>query len=110
MRVQFVQRENGPERLACEAEVVFGEGPLEGLKLVGFSIWKSPEGEHFVTFPSRAFGVASERRFFDYVREVNPDAGRGAAKRFKEWVLAEYQKHLLAVEVARGVQQTRVGE
>ena len=24
MRVKFVTRENGPERLVCEAEVVFG--------------------------------------------------------------------------------------
>ena len=25
MRVQFVQKENGPERLVCEAEIVFDE-------------------------------------------------------------------------------------
>ena len=29
MSVHFVQRENGPERLLCEAEIVFDEeGPL----------------------------------------------------------------------------------
>jgi hypothetical protein len=60
----FVQREGGPERLVSEAELVFPAraGILAGLKLVGFSLWKSPEGEIYVTFPSRAFGAGSERR------------------------------------------------
>ena len=44
MRVQFVARE-GPERLVTEAEVHFEEGPLAGAKLVGFCLWKSPDGE-----------------------------------------------------------------
>ena len=63
MQVQFVERENRPERLVCEAEIHFAEGPLAGTRLVGFSLWRSPEAEIFVTFPSRALGVASERRF-----------------------------------------------
>ena len=42
MRVQFVERENGPERLVCEAEVFFDDGPLAGMKLVGFSLWRAP--------------------------------------------------------------------
>jgi len=45
-----------------QAELVFGSGLLAGMKLVGFSLWKSPEGELYVTFPSRAFGTASEQR------------------------------------------------
>ena len=40
----FVSREGGPERLVSEAEVVFPStaGILAGLKLVGFSLWRSP--------------------------------------------------------------------
>ena len=57
MQVQFVARENGPERLVTEAEILFEDGPLAGTKLVGFSLWRSPEGEVYVTFPSRAFGA-----------------------------------------------------
>ncbi|HXB57209.1 MAG TPA: hypothetical protein VN461_20765 [Vicinamibacteria bacterium] len=62
----FVQREGGPERLVSEAELVFPAtaGILAGLKLVGFSLWKSPEGEIYVTFPSRAFGAGSDRRLW----------------------------------------------
>lgn len=33
MQVQFVARENGPERLVVHAEVFFEEGPLAGTKL-----------------------------------------------------------------------------
>ena len=95
MRVQFVDKENGPERLVCEAEVLFDEaGPLAGMKLVGFSLWKSPEGEVYVTFPSRAFGVGGERRFFDYLRSIERPAADG--KRVKAWILDEYRQNTRA--------------
>ena len=64
MQVHFTDRENGPERLVCEAEIHFEEGPLAGTRLVGFCLWRSPEGEVYVTFPSRAFGAGSERRLW----------------------------------------------
>ena len=51
--MQFIARENGPERLVTEAEVIFYDGPVAGTKLVGFSLWKGPDGEIYVTFPSR---------------------------------------------------------
>jgi hypothetical protein len=91
MRVQFVERESGPERLVCEAELIFDEAeePLTGMKLVGFSLWRSPEGEVFVTFPSRAFGAGGERRYFDYLRSVEGGAAEG--KRVKAWILEEFQ-------------------
>lgn len=41
MQVQSVARENGPERLVTETEVLFDDGPLARSKLVGFSLWKS---------------------------------------------------------------------
>jgi len=95
MRVQFVERENGPERLVCEAEIVFDEdGPLAGMKLVGFSLWRGPDGDLYVTFPSRAFGAGGERRYFDYLRSTE---GTGAeAKRVKGWILEAYRASTLA--------------
>ena len=91
MRVVFVERENAPERLVCEAEVVFEveAGPLMGMKLVGFSLWRSPDGEVYVTFPSRAFGTGSERRFFDYLRSVEGTAVD--VKRVKAWILEQFR-------------------
>ena len=97
MKVEFVNRENGPERLVCEAEVHFEEPGLQGLKLTGFSIWRSPEGELFVTFPSRAFGAGQERRYFDYIRPADPTGGAAAAKALKEAIVAAYH----AAEVER---------
>ena len=91
MRVNFVVRESAPERLVCEAEVLFDaeSGPLAGMKLVGFSLWRSPEGEVYVTFPSRAFGSGNERRFFDFLRSAE---GNGMdAKRVKAWILDEFR-------------------
>jgi hypothetical protein len=86
----FVPREDGPERLVCEVELVFpSTGILAGLKLVGFSLWRSPEGEIYVTFPSRAFGAGNERRFFDYLRSVEGNAA--AAKALKEAIIAAYE-------------------
>jgi hypothetical protein len=90
MQVQFVTRENGPERLVTEAEVHFDDGPLAGTKLVGFCLWRSPEGEIYVTFPSRAFGAGSERKYFDYLRAV--DASGETVKRVKAWILEEFRK------------------
>lgn len=105
MRVVFVERKDGPERLVCEAEIHFddpkddktpgvrADNPLAGMKLIGFCLWRSPEGEIYVTFPSRAFGAGESRRFFDYLRSVegsNPEPG----KRVKGWIRAEYDKRL----------------
>jgi hypothetical protein len=94
MRVQFVARENGPERLVTEAEVHFEEGPLAGMRLVGFCLWRSPEGEVYVTFPSRAFGAGTDRRFFDYLRSV--DGTPDVVKRVKAWIVDEYRKETAA--------------
>jgi hypothetical protein len=95
MRVEFELRDKGPERLVCNAEIHFGPecGPLSGMKLVGFSLWRSPEEEVYVTFPSRVSGSGSERRYFDYLRTVE---GAGEARRVKDWILAEYRASRLA--------------
>ena len=60
------------------------------MKLVGFSLWRSPEGEVYVTFPSRASGAGAERRYFDYLRSTTGEAE--ATKRVKGWILDEYRK------------------
>jgi hypothetical protein len=94
MRVQFVARENGPERLVCEAEILFGDGALAGMKLVGFSLWKGPDGEVYVTFPSRAFGAGNDRKYFDYLRSV--DGTLETVKRIKALIVEEYRNSALA--------------
>ena len=46
---------NPPGKLA-DAELHFSDGPLEGLKLIGFSIWerRGGGGGRNVTFPARS--------------------------------------------------------
>jgi hypothetical protein len=89
MRVQFVEKVNGPERLVCDAEVLFDEDPLLGMKLVGFSLWRSTDGDVYVTFPSRAFGAGTERKYFDYLRSA--EGLSAEVKRVKDWILGEYR-------------------
>lgn len=89
MRVEFVVKENAPERQMCEAEIVFEEGGLAGMKLVGFRLWRSPEGEIYVTFPSRAFGTGTDRKFFDFLRSVEGNATD--SKRVKAWILNQWK-------------------
>jgi len=70
----FTSRDNGPERLVCEAEIVLEYDPLAGAKLVGFGLWKGADGEVYVTFPSlpsRAFNAGGERHSFDYLRTAH---------------------------------------
>ena len=89
IKIEFVHRDNGPERLLCEAEIHFLDGELEGLKFVGFSLWKAPAGDVYVTFPSRAFGVGGERRYFDYIRSIDGDHNQ--TKKLKVLILEAYK-------------------
>ena len=53
-----------PGKLA-EAELYFTEGVLDGLKLVGFTVWERRSGGgRNVTFPARSYSVNGERRSF----------------------------------------------
>lgn len=81
-----------PGKLA-DAEIHFNGGELDGLKLVGFAVWSSREGQgEDVTFPSRPVVVHGERRSFSLLRWV---AKREAQQRLQAAVLEAY----------RGVQQ-----
>ncbi len=62
---------NPPGKLA-DAELHFTDGPLEGLKLIGFAIWerRGGGGGRNVTFPARQYSVAGERRSFALLRPI----------------------------------------
>ena len=62
---------NPPGKLA-EAELHFTDGPLEGLKLIGFTIWepRSANGTRNVTFPARNYAINGERRNFALLRPI----------------------------------------
>jgi hypothetical protein len=79
-----------PGKLA-EAELYFTEGVLEGLKLVGFTVWeRRGGGGRNVTFPARSYSVNGERRSFALLRPAAGDAT--AQDRVREMILEAYSE------------------
>ena len=83
-------RGNPPGKLA-DAELHFTEGPLEGLKLIGFSIWERRGGNgRNVTFPARQYSVNGERRSFALLR---PIVDATAQNKIRELILEAFQEY-----------------
>jgi hypothetical protein len=92
MTVKIVPNEKGnpPGKLA-DAELHFTEGALEGLKLIGFSVWERKSGNgRNVTFPARQYSVNGERRSFALLRPVGDTT---AQDRIRDLVLQAYAEH-----------------
>ena len=88
---------NPPGKLA-DAELHFTDGALDGLKLIGFSVWERRTGNgRDVTFPARQYAVNGERRSFALLR---PIADTSAQNRVRDLVLQAYAEY----------EQQRVGE
>ena len=98
MTVKIVPNDKGnpPGKLA-DAELHFTEGPLEGLKLIGFAVWERKTGNgRNVTFPARQYSVNGERRSFALLR---PIADATAQDRIRDLVLQAYAEHAAATAV-----------
>ena len=78
---------NPPGKLA-DVELLFNDGVLAGLKLIGFAIWerRGAKGRN-VTFPARQYSVNGERRSFALLRPVVDTA---AQNNIRELVLEAY--------------------
>ena len=93
MRFQFHTRTRGPENHVADYEIVFEEGALCGLKLVGGSLWRPrrPEAQTerlFVTLPAPRI----RGRFFDLLRSASRD--RRIVPDFKARGVAEYEAQM----------------
>jgi hypothetical protein len=89
MTIKIVPNDKGnpPGKLA-DAELHFGSGPLDGLKLLGFAIWeRKTGGGRNVTFPARQFSVNGERRSYALLR---PIADATSQSRIRELILQAY--------------------
>lgn len=82
-------RGNPPGKLA-DAELHFEDGPLAGLKLVGFAVWERRTGGRNVTFPARQYSVNGERRSFALLR---PLVDATAQDKLRDLILDAYAKH-----------------
>jgi hypothetical protein len=88
---------NPPRKLA-DAELHFGDGPLAGLKLIGFSIWERRGGNgRNVTFPARQYSVNGERRSFAILRPVVDTTAQDAVR---ERILNAYVEYEEAAATA----------
>ncbi len=99
MTIKIVPNDKGnpPGKLA-DAELHFTQGPLAGLKLIGFGVWerKSANGRN-VTFPARQYSVNGERRSFSLLR---PIADATAQESIRDLILQAYADHEAASAVA----------
>lgn len=72
MLVKITPNDKGsPVGKLADAELHFTEGPLAGLKLLGFAVWERRNGSgRNVTFPARQYSVNGERRSFALLRPM----------------------------------------
>jgi hypothetical protein len=89
IRITPNDKASPPGKLA-DAELHFADGPLEGLKLIGFSVWERRDGNgRNVTFPARQYSVNGERRTFALLR---PIVDATAQTRLRGLILDAYQE------------------
>src|SRR5262245_58743184 len=92
MTIKITLNDKGtpPGKLA-DAELHFSDGPLRGLKLIGFSIWERRGGiGRNVTFPARSYTTNGERRTFALLR---PIVDTTAQLQLREAILEAFQAY-----------------
>jgi hypothetical protein len=91
IKIVLNEKGNPPGKLA-DAELHFTTGALEGLKLIGFSVWERRNGPgRNVTFPARSFSANGERRSFALLR---PMADSTAQNQLRDLILQAYTEHV----------------
>lgn len=91
VRITPNDKGNPPGKLA-DAELHFTDGPLEGLKLIGFAVWerRGTSGGRNVTFPARQYSVNGERRSYALLR---PIVDSTAQSKVRDLILEAYQEY-----------------
>jgi len=88
MTVRIIPNDGTPAGKLADAELHFEDGPLAGLKLIGFAVWeRKGGGGRNVTFPARQYSVNGERRSFALLRPADDTGGHD---RVRDLVLAAY--------------------
>lgn len=95
-----IHESNQPAGKLADAELQFTDGPLSGLKLVGFAIWAGRLGrDRHVTFPARTYAVNGERRSFSLLRPV---ADGAAQDQLRDRILSAYEDFHVAQKAVQG--------
>jgi len=95
MIVKILPNDRGdpPQKLA-DAELLFEDGELRGLRLVGFSVWQRREKARTVTFPSRTYFVHGERRVYALLRPMGDDDAIELVRRLILESYAEFEQRM----------------
>jgi hypothetical protein len=91
MVVKITPNDKGtPAGKLADAELHFEEGVLQGLKLLGFSVWERRSGGgRNVTFPARQYVVNGDRRSFALLR---PASDANSQDRLRDLILQAYSE------------------
>jgi hypothetical protein len=98
MRVKITPTETGTPGKLAVAELSFDDGPLAGLKLIGFAVWeRRGGGGRNVTYPARQYNVNGERRSFALLR---PHTDPAATEPLRALILEAYAAYELSTAAA----------
>ena len=91
VRITPNDKGNPPGKLA-DAELHFTDGPLAGLRLIGFAVWerRGGSGGRNVTFPARNYSVNGERRSYALLRPILDTTAQNG---IRDLVLEAYQEY-----------------
>ena len=90
--------ESNPRSKVADVELHFAGGELDGLKLIGFGIWKRRDGNGFsVTFPARQFTFHGERRDFALLRAIEDPNAQNRIRRLVLDAYAEHEQHVAEI-------------
>lgn len=83
IQVRFSPNDKGmpPGKLA-DVGLVFNDGVLAGMKLMGFGLWQRRGQDYSVTFPSRVYRANGESRSFALLRPAGDIYAQLNVKRF----------------------------
>jgi hypothetical protein len=100
MVVKIVPNESpDPVNKLASAELLFEEGLLSGLRLIGFSIWENGAGQmRTVSFPTRTFFVNGGRRTYMLLRPID-GASDEPLRRLILQTYEEYEQRRAAMSV-----------
>ncbi len=92
MRVLFGNHSKKRVGFLCEATLVFEDqdGPLAGLTVRGFGIWRTQHGELWHTVPSFSFTFQDQTQHFQLMDFGESDAAAARA-RFEAFLQAAYK-------------------
>ncbi len=82
---------SGPVGKLADAELHFTDGPLAGLKLIGFGVWERGDHVRRVTLPARQYSINGERRSFSLIR---PAADGVSTESLRQAILDAYDREV----------------